>query len=159
MWFEIKFIQIIFVLITISLFAICFNIEFTKLENSVIIEKSNIDKINELLVDKEDPIVNQMRQLLTNFDLLNSMASENIDTYLSHPIDVYLLMRRLAIDWKEVIKLIDKNTKLFGDFQIKPLISVKEFNGNEKNIFHTIINKIIFNFRCNLWDQRTGRHL
>ncbi|XP_054160059.1 uncharacterized protein LOC128958267 [Oppia nitens] len=103
--------------------------EFTKLEKLLIKERQSIDAINRLLQTQATTVQN-VRQLLVQFKTLNTVASGNDiavaddddgvssasgPMMLGHPIDVYLLIRRLAVDWKDLNKSIDECIRLLRE--------------------------------------------
>ena len=84
-----------------------FNSDFSKLENLLTQEKTMIESFSEYLVSEE--VINSRLKRLTDMSLsLNSIAlkEDTEGSLLGHPLDVYLLIRRMAIDWKEVKDLL-----------------------------------------------------
>ncbi|CAG2172311.1 unnamed protein product, partial [Oppiella nova] len=69
-------------------------------------------------------------RLTDNSLSLNSIAlkEDTEGSLLGHPLDVYLLIRRMAIDWKEVNDLLRTKSKRLSDVQIR------QIGGHSNNI-------------------------
>ena len=96
-----------------------FNSDFAKLENLLTQEKAMIESLSEYLVS-EEVINSRLRRLTDNSLTLNSIAlkEDTEGSLLGHPLDVYLLIRRMAIDWKEVKDLLRTKDQRLSDAQI-----------------------------------------
>ncbi|CAG2171722.1 unnamed protein product [Oppiella nova] len=85
-------------------------------------EKAMIESLSEYLVS-EDVLNSRLRRLTDNSLSLNSIALKD-DTeglLLGHPLDVYLLIRRMAIDWKEVKDLLRTKDQRLSDVQMRQI--------------------------------------
>ena len=99
-----------------------FNSDFAKLENLLTQEKAMIESLSEYLVSEE--VLNSHLRRLTDKSLsLNSIAlkEDTEGSLLGHPLDVYLLIRRMAIDWKEVKDLLRTKDQRLSDVQMRQI--------------------------------------
>ncbi|CAG2104678.1 unnamed protein product, partial [Medioppia subpectinata] len=65
----------------------------------------------------EEQRLAKIRQLTDQFTTQNSMAMKDLDTYLGHPIDVYLLIKRFAVEWKVLEDLLLTNPNVYKHTQ------------------------------------------
>ena len=99
-----------------------FNSDFAKLENLLTQEKAMIESLSKYLVSEE--VLNScLRRLTDNSLSLNSIAlkEDTEGSLLGHPLDVYLLIRRMAIDWKEVKDLLRTKDQRLSDVQMRQI--------------------------------------
>ena len=99
-----------------------FNSDFAKLENLLTQEKVMIESLSEYLVS-EEVLNSRLRRLTDNSLTLNSIAlkEDTEGSLLGHPLDVYLLIRRMAIDWKEVKDLLQTKDQRLSDVQMRQI--------------------------------------
>ena len=71
------------------------------LERLLQTEQSIVHNLNRYL-DYEEKRLASLRQLAHHYNQLNSVASKDVDAYLSNPVNAYLLVKRLTTDWKLV---------------------------------------------------------
>ncbi|CAG2177805.1 unnamed protein product [Oppiella nova] len=78
-----------------------------------------IESLSEYLVS-EEALNSRLRRLTDNSLTLNSIAlkEDTEGSLLGHPLDVYLLIRRMAIDWKEVKDLLQTKYRRLSDVQM-----------------------------------------
>ena len=99
-----------------------FNSDFAKLENLLTQEKAMIESFSEYLVSEES-LNTRLRRLTDNSLSLNSieLKEDTEGSLLGHPLDVYLLIRRMAIDWKEVKDLLRIKDQRLSDVQMRQI--------------------------------------
>ena len=99
-----------------------FNSDFAKLENLLTQEKAMIESLSEYLVS-EEVLNSRLRRLTDNSLSLNSIAlkEDTEGSLLGHPLDVYLLIRQMAIDWKEVTDLLRTKGQRLSDVQMRQI--------------------------------------
>ncbi len=71
------------------------------LERLLQTEQSIVANLNSYL-DYEEKRIASLRQLAHHYNELNSVASKDVQSYLSNPVNAYLLVKRLTTDWKLV---------------------------------------------------------
>lgn len=71
------------------------------LERLLHTEQSIVANLNRYL-DYEEKRIASLRQLAHHYNELNSVASKDVQSYLSNPVNAYLLVKRLTTDWKLV---------------------------------------------------------
>lgn len=71
------------------------------LERLLHTEQSIVANLNRYL-DYEEKRIASLRQLAHHYNELNSIASKDVQSYLSNPVNAYLLVKRLTTDWKLV---------------------------------------------------------
>ncbi|CAG2168774.1 unnamed protein product [Oppiella nova] len=81
-----------------------------------------IESLSEYLVS-EEVLNSRIRRLTDNSLNLNSIAlkGDTEGSLLGHPLDVYLLIRRMTIDWKEVNDLLQTKYRRISDVQIRQI--------------------------------------
>ncbi|CAG2171637.1 unnamed protein product [Oppiella nova] len=81
-----------------------------------------IESLSEYLVS-EVVLNSRLRRLTDNAMSLNSLAlkEDTEGSLLGHPLDVYLLIRRMAIDWKEVKDLLRTKDQRLSDVQMRQI--------------------------------------
>ena len=81
-----------------------------------------IESLSEYLVS-EEVLNSRLRRLTDNSLTLNSIAlkEDTEGSLLGHPLDVYLLIRRMAIDWKEVKDLLQTKDQRLSDVQMRQI--------------------------------------
>ena len=80
------------------------------LEKLLNTEKLIVGSLEEYLSSEEQRL-SQLRQLSKHYADLHSIASKDVNSYLSNPINAYLLVKRLTTDWKLVEYLINSEKK------------------------------------------------
>ncbi|CAG2171222.1 unnamed protein product [Oppiella nova] len=97
-----------------------------------------IESLSEYLVS-EEVLNSRLRRLTDNSLSLNSIAlkEDTEGSLLGHPLDVYLLIRRMAIDLKEVNDLLRTKDHRLSDVQIRQI-------GDHSN--HTNALNVTFDF-------------
>ena len=81
-----------------------------------------IESLSEYLVS-EEALNSRLRRLTDNSLSLNSIAlkEDTEGSLLGHPLDVYLLIRRMAIDWKEVKDLLRTKDQRLSDVKMRQI--------------------------------------
>ncbi|CAG2179944.1 unnamed protein product, partial [Oppiella nova] len=81
-----------------------------------------IESLSEYL-GSEDVLNSRLRRLTNKSLILNSNAlkGDTEGSLLGHPLDVYLLIRRMAIDWKEVKDLLRTKDQRLRDVQMRQI--------------------------------------
>ena len=99
-----------------------FNSDFAKLENLLTQEKAIIESLDEYL-GSEEVLISRLRRLTDKSLSLNSIAPKEYaeGSLLGHPLDVYLLIRRMAIDWKEVNELLRTKDQRLSEVQMRQI--------------------------------------
>ncbi|CAG2178498.1 unnamed protein product, partial [Oppiella nova] len=110
------------------------------MENLLTQEKAMIESLSEYLVS-EEVLNSRLRRLTDNSLSLNSIAlkGDTDGSLLGHPLDVYLLIRRMSIDWKEVNDLLRTKSQRLSDVQMRQI-------GGHSN--HTNALNVTFDFQC-----------
>ncbi|OTF70436.1 hypothetical protein BLA29_012563, partial [Euroglyphus maynei] len=73
-------------------------------------EQHIVKSLNDYL-DNEEKRLSSLRQLAYHYNKLNMIANQDVQTYLSNPVNAYLLVKRLTTDWNLVEYLIDSDRK------------------------------------------------
>ena len=100
------------VLITIPLIRCELFTALVHLEKLLNTEKVIVGSLEEYLSSEEQRLSQlrqRQRQLTKHYSDLNAIASK--DSYLSNPINAYLLVKRLTTDWESVGKLLGSENK------------------------------------------------
>ncbi|CAG2176441.1 unnamed protein product [Oppiella nova] len=81
-----------------------------------------IESLSEYLVS-EEVLNSRIRRLTDNSLSLKSIAlkGDTEGSLLGHPLDVYLLIRRMAIDWKEVTDFLQTKYRRLSDVQMRQI--------------------------------------
>ena len=87
-----------------------FVVDFERLSDYLDQEQSVLEAFNEYLLIEEQRI-SRLRQIHHKFSEENSIALQDKDLFLSHPNDVYHLIKRIKIEWKTVEELKNQNKK------------------------------------------------
>ena len=104
--------------LVLQLFKICLSlILFKSLICSEIIpripelidDETHLIEILDSYLKSEEQRISHLEEIHTNFSRLNSIANDNREKFLGHLIDVFLMVRRHAFDWKEVEELMRQN--------------------------------------------------
>lgn len=80
------------------------------LEKLLKTEQHIVESLNNYL-DNEEKRLASLRQLAHHYNHLNMVANQDVQTYLSNPVNAYLLVKRLTTDWNLVEYLIDADRK------------------------------------------------
>ncbi|CAG2114616.1 unnamed protein product, partial [Medioppia subpectinata] len=106
--FNMKQLMCIFVIffLPINIFVNCFDANFSKLGTSLYIENFLIKNYVNKYVESEEQRLSQLRQLSQQLLVLNEITAKDVDTYLGHPIGVYLLIKRMVNEWQEIQQFI-----------------------------------------------------
>ncbi|XP_054154988.1 prolyl 4-hydroxylase subunit alpha-2-like [Oppia nitens] len=97
-----------------------FNINFTKLESTIIEESQWIETVEKYITDEEHRL-SQLKSTIDGLKQYNQLAVNDSDAYLSHPINIYLLIKRLATEWPQVDKLLDQPTHNKLRLRVNPI--------------------------------------
>ncbi|CAG2174023.1 unnamed protein product [Oppiella nova] len=81
-----------------------------------------IESLSEYLMS-EEVLNSRLRRLTDNSLSMNSITlkGDTEGSLLGHPLDVYLLIRRMAIDWKEVKDLLRTKDQCLSDVQMRQI--------------------------------------
>lgn len=71
------------------------------MERLLLTEQHIVDNLNRYIAFEEKRI-SSLRQLAHHYNQLNSVASKDTQSYLSNPVNAFLLVKRLTTDWKLV---------------------------------------------------------
>ena len=93
-----------------------FNTNFNKLKEYLSEEKSILDSFDKYLKSEENRIF-RLRQIYEHFRQQNTIAVKDKDLYVSHPNDVYFLIKRITHEWKTVDELLEPNQKNLKEFE------------------------------------------
>lgn len=85
------------------------------LEKLLQTEQLIVNNLNRYL-DYEEKRISSLRQLAHHYNKLNSVASQDVQSYLSNPVNAYLLVKRLTTDWKLVEYFINADRKDLIEF-------------------------------------------
>lgn len=80
------------------------------LEKLLKTEEHVVKSLNRYL-DNEEKRLASLRQLANHYNTLHSVANQDVNLYLSNPVNAYLLVKRLTTDWNLVEYLIDADLK------------------------------------------------
>lgn len=80
------------------------------LEKLLKTEQNIVKNLNDYL-DNEEKRLKSLKQLAYHYNKLNLLANQDVQTYLSNPVNAYLLVKRLTTDWNLVEYLIDSDRK------------------------------------------------
>ncbi|XP_054155011.1 prolyl 4-hydroxylase subunit alpha-1-like [Oppia nitens] len=97
-----------------------FNINFTKLESTIIEESQWLQTVGKYITDEEHRL-SQLKSKINELKQFNQLAVNDTDAYLSHPINIYLLIKRLATEWPQVDKLLDQPTQNQLRLRVNPI--------------------------------------
>ena len=92
-----------------------FNFDFKNLKNYLSEEKSLLDSFDKYLSSEEQRI-SRLRQIYEHFRQQNSIALKDKQLFLSHPNDVYFLIKRITNEWKTVEELLEPNKESLIEF-------------------------------------------
>lgn len=104
MFFSFFFASSISLLVAISVVTFANEELFTAMvhmERLLLTEQHIVDNLNRYISFEEKRIAS-LRQLAHHYNQLNSVASKDTQSYLSNPVNAYLLVKRLTTDWKLV---------------------------------------------------------
>ncbi|KAG8185447.1 hypothetical protein JTE90_022378 [Oedothorax gibbosus] len=73
----------------------------------LLITKEKIVETIDHYINLEVQRLDKIKRLAQDYDNLYKTASEDIDNFLSNPINSYLLVKRLTTDWKFVMHLVE----------------------------------------------------
>ena len=76
-------------------------------------------------ISAQEEMLNQLKRYHADFSRENEKASQDVQTYLSNPINAYTLVKHLTTDWKDVESLLEDS-------------KVKEFQHNVSN-YHSVL--------------------
>ena len=97
---------------------ISFKIDFNDLNQSLDKENSILDSFDKYLSSEENRIF-RLRQTYEHFRQQNTIALKDKELFLSHPNDVYLLIKRITIEWKTVEELLEPNKRDINEFRTR----------------------------------------
>ncbi|XP_054154955.1 prolyl 4-hydroxylase subunit alpha-2-like [Oppia nitens] len=103
-----------------NIYTYSFNINFTKLELTIIEESQWIQTVEKYITDEEHRL-SQLKSTIVGLKQYNELAVNDSDAYLSHPINIYLLIKRLATEWPKVDKLLDQPTHNKLRLRVNPI--------------------------------------
>ena len=110
------------------LFIYGFDLDFQALSEYINEEKSLLDSLDRYLSTEEQRI-SQLRQIYTKFCQQNTIALKDKDLFLSHPNDVYLLIKRMTKEWKSVEELLEPNQQILNEYLLEKFkINATRFN-------------------------------
>ncbi|KFM72508.1 Prolyl 4-hydroxylase subunit alpha-2, partial [Stegodyphus mimosarum] len=69
--------------------------------------EGEIVKTLEKYIEREEQRLEKVRWLSREYEKLHNTASKDVETFLSNPVNAYLLVKRLTVDWKNAEYLID----------------------------------------------------
>ena len=90
-----------------------FNLNFNVLVQYLDEEKVSLDSFDDYLSSDENRI-SRLRQMYEHFRQQNTIAMKDKELFLSHPNDVYFLIKRITIEWKTVEELLEPNNPHFN---------------------------------------------
>lgn len=77
-------------------------------------EKSIAQLLDDYLIN-EDRRLTQLKLFRDNYQRVHKLASKDVDLYLANPVNAYLLVKRLTIDWQTVKNLVTVTPSQIGD--------------------------------------------
>ena len=92
-----------------------FKFDFKNLKNYLSDEKSLLESFDKYLSSEEQRI-SRLRQIYEHFRQQNSIALKDKQLFLSHPNDVYFLIKRITHEWKTVEELLEPNKESLIEF-------------------------------------------
>lgn len=97
----------------------------------------NVVNVLQQYLQAEEKRLNGLRQMLHHYDLLQSVASQDVESYLSNPVNAYLLVKRLTTDWKLVELLINSDRKDFFNYLLmnETFPSTEDLSGEYTHTF------------------------
>lgn len=89
-------------------------------ERLVNIEMELTDTLEEYLIEQESRL-NKLRSFFQDLKLAMDQAKHNREAYIGHPMNTYLMIKRLVNEWRSHVKAIQEE----GDAEGKPVNSSK----------------------------------
>ncbi|XP_054155022.1 prolyl 4-hydroxylase subunit alpha-1-like [Oppia nitens] len=89
-------------------------------ESTIIEESQWIQTVEKYITDEEHRL-SQLKSTIDGLKQYNQLAVNDSDAYLSHPINIYLLIKRLATEWPQVDKLLDQPTHNKLRLRVNPI--------------------------------------
>lgn len=89
-------------------------------ERLVNIEMELTDTLEEYLIEQESRL-NKLRSFFQDLKLAMDQAKHNREAYIGHPMNTYLMIKRLVNEWRPHVKAIQEE----GDAEGKPVNSSK----------------------------------
>ncbi|XP_054153454.1 prolyl 4-hydroxylase subunit alpha-1-like [Oppia nitens] len=139
-----------------------FDINFTKLNSTIIEESSWIQTVEKYITDEEHRL-SQLKSTIVGLKQYNQLAVNDTDTYLSHPINIYLLIKRLATEWPQVDKLLDQPTHNKLRLRVNP-IENNDFTEAAIGLQHLVNTynldiPALVNGSVKFWSESDGREI
>ncbi|CAG2178027.1 unnamed protein product, partial [Oppiella nova] len=88
-----------------------------ELGQNVLLEEINWIKDLNTYVSLEEQRLIKIRQLTDEFTRQNWVAMKDVDTYVGHPIDVYHLIKRFSVEWKQLEELLVSQKNVYQHYQ------------------------------------------
>ena len=85
-------------------------------ERLINIEMELTDALEEYLIEQESRL-NRLRSFHQDLKLVMDQAKYNREAYIGHPVNTYLMIKRLVNEWKPHVKAIQEE----GDAEGKPV--------------------------------------
>ena len=95
-----------------------FDYDFKDLYNFLDDEKSLLDSFEKYLISEENRIF-RLRQTYDRFLQQNTIALKDKELFLSHPNDVYFLIKRITIEWPAVEEELEPNKQVYREFMAR----------------------------------------